>query len=790
MSSELTVSAPITVGQNISIQRDKTINSLRKKFHVEKLEMAKALLHRNGITIDPNAKTLDELMKYIKKHENPNIAYNAEQMIAGISQNLQNLLSELENGSMNAFQKFMNKAEAVVKPLANITTKSLAVRTAVTLAPTVTSKLVVSAGITGWNAFKLIKNKKERAVLTRENELEKILQELEVTIIDDDIIDTRFNEEAQEKIREFLKNKKIDFVDSGYMSLRQAIHNLDFMNKKELCHILNDLLHRELQIEARLNTRKGNFFEKIKQGGQKVTKGAIAGVGAAAAINSIDPALLAGPLNGTALGYIAEKLMSNDFLTKIMGLTGTIGTAALEWIPVVGEQFENAFAIENMIVLGIGGAGLGVAGIAASSVMKVAKSIKDKFKYISRSKEIKKLDAKCYGDSDRAELEILRQLRSQKENTPEEQMIIDLVYGYITTDLKQPVNKPNDIFELTTLIGSLDDNCKRKLTSFFEKLKDCNSKNYGDFVNFIIKSGKTISTLTLLGFAGLSVYDLLKDGTFLPEVSAKLFADVPDNVYLMEQMAELQQIPDEVPENATEEFRNIPTNQFGKTQQTYTALSEMTVEEDALTAATNQFSTQISEKMGNDFAYFVENPGEVISDGVAPIGEWWQEEGAPYWKDVFDSEDLWEAGGKIWDGVVSLGGDAWNGIVNGGGKVVDAFEEGAQFVTDVVTGEKVVTFDKAKITNAINALSDAEKINLIHYFNSISDSNITENGRITYKAISQALQGDFLRLEDLIEAHNAKVTIHRTISHAINVLTPAAEVVRTSDDEVQKPMRR
>lgn len=789
MSSELTVSAPITVGQNISIQRDKTINSLRKKFHVEKLEMAKALLHRNGITIDPNAKTLDELMKYIKKHENPNIAYNAEQLVAGISQNLQVLLSELENGSMNAFQKFMKKAEAVVKPLATVTTKSLAVRTAVTLAPTVTSKLVVSAGITGWNAFKLIRNKKERAVLTRENELEKILQELEVTIIDDEIIDTRFNEEAQEKIREFLKKKKIDFVDSGYMSLRQTIHNLDFMNKKELCHILNDLLHRELQIEERLNKRKGNFFEKIKQGGKKISNGAFLGAGAAAAINSIDPALLAGPLNGTVLGYIAEKLMSNDLLTKIMGLTGTLGTAALEWIPVAGEWFENAFAIENMIALGIGGAGLGVAGIVASSAMKVAKSIKDKFKYISRSEEIKKLDAKCYGDSDRAELEIMRQLRNQKENTPEEQMIIDLVYGYITTDLKQPVNKPNDIFELTTLIGSLDDNCKRKLTSFLEKLKDCNSKNYGDFVNFIIKSGKTISTLTLLGFAGLSVYDLLKDGTFLPEVSAKLFADVPDNVYLMEKMAELQQIPDEVPEIATEEFRNIPTDQFGETQQTYTALSEMTVKEDALTAATNKISTQIDE-VGNDFEYFVSNPVEVISDGLDPIGDWWQESAKPYWQDVFASESLWEGAQKIGEGIWDLGGEALNGVANGGKKVVDAFGEGAQFVTDIVTGEKIVTFDGEKITAAINALSDTEKINLIHYFNSISENNITENGRITYEAISQALQGDFLRLEELIEAHNAKVTIHQGISNVLNVVIPSTEVIRTLDDEVQKPMRK
>ena len=42
-----------------------------------------------------------------------------------------------------------------------------------------------------------------------------------------------------------------------------------------------------------------------------------------------------------------------------------------------------------------------------------------------------------------------------------------------------------------------------------DKLKDCNTTNYGDFINFIIKSGKTLSTLTLLGFAGLSVYDLL-----------------------------------------------------------------------------------------------------------------------------------------------------------------------------------------------------------------------------------------------------------------------------------------
>lgn len=787
MSSELTVSAPAT--QTISIQKEKTIASLRKKFHGEKLEMIKTLLHNNGITIDPNAKTVDELIKYIKSHENSNIAYKAEQMIAGISQNLQNLLSELENGSMNAFQKFIKKAEDVVAPLARVTTKSLAVRTAVTLAPTVASKLVVSAGITGWNTFKLIRNKKERAVLTRENELEKILQELEVTIIDDTIIDTRFNEEAQEKIRDFLKKKKIDFVDSGYISLRQAIHSLDFMNKKELCHILNDLLHRELQIEERLNKRKGNFFEKLKQGSQKITKGVLAGVGAATAVNSIDPALLAGPLNGTVLGYIAEKLMSNNLMTKIMGVTGTVGTAALEWIPVVGEQFENIFAAENMIALGIVGGGLGIAGIAASSVMEIAKNIKNKFKYISRSKEIRKLDAKCYADSDAAEWEIMRRLRSQKENTPEEQMMIDLVYGYIANDLKQPVNKPENIYELTTLIGSLDDNCKQKLTQFFEKLKDCNSKNYGDFVNFIIKSGKTISTLTLLGFAGLSVYDLLKDGTFLPEVSAKLFADVPDNVYLMEKMAELQEISDQVPKEASTEFRNIPADQFGKTQQTYTGLSQMTEEVDAIDAVANDFSTTGTE-LKNDLVYFSEHPIEVIKDGLKPIGDWYEESAKPYWQDVFNSESLMEAGGKLWDGTVSLGEDMWNSIVNGGKEVYNAFEEGAQVVTDIVTGEKRITYDGEKIISTIASLSDNEKINLIHYFNSLSESNITENGRITYEAISQALQGDFLRLEELIADHNAKVAIHQGISNVLNVVTPSAEVISTLDDEVQKPIVR
>ena len=93
-------------------------------------------------------------------------------------------------------------------------------------------------------------------------------------------------------------------------------------------------------------------------------------------------------------------------------------------------------------------------------------------------------------------------------------------------------SKPKNMYEFQRVISSLSHSKKKELSSFFTRLRNYNNNNRSDLVNAVIKTKDTITTLALVGLSGLSIYDLLKEGEFLPSLSSELFSEVPGNIYL------------------------------------------------------------------------------------------------------------------------------------------------------------------------------------------------------------------------------------------------------------------
>lgn len=242
---------------NDNLEKDKK-NNLREEFSIVKFNLIKNELQSNGIEISFNIKTISELKEFVKKNYSDIIYKNVLDKIDKISSNLDNLITGLSEKEGNSF---INKLEKIVVPLSKIAALGLASRSAVLLAPTVESKLVVTGAIMVNSIYKLVKSKKAGIVVSQESECNLILQELEVTKNSSGlVIDTRFPKEIQEEIRNFLITHKVNFINTGYLSLREAIYNLDFDSKRELCNIINNRLGRGISVEERIKSKKKFFF--------------------------------------------------------------------------------------------------------------------------------------------------------------------------------------------------------------------------------------------------------------------------------------------------------------------------------------------------------------------------------------------------------------------------------------------------------------------------------------------------------------------------------------------------
>ena len=741
---------------DLNAAKDKTKRRIKDQYKDVKLNILKEALKNANIKYDDTTTSLGELKSSLKANLTDYDYNRALDVFSKIDSSFDNMLKTLGEGATDSLSKFFNTFEKVSKPIAKVGAKSLASRTALILAPTMVSKLVVGGALTANAVYKMVKNRKEGKVVDEAYQCDRVLQELEVSRNNNgDVLDTRFNEDVQEEIRKFLKDNNISFNDFGYLSLRETIYSLDTSKKKELCNIINQKLGNKVDVNLYFDKVRDNFFDKIKKDFKKIGATSAAAVGAATAVNSVDPAIIAAPVNGFLAGMGVSSVTDNPLLIGTGGLGGGVLTSVAESLPLFGKYFENAFALENLAISGVVGVGAGVVGVAGASLISLVKGLKDKFNTQVDRNNILKIDGEKYLENNKEELRLIQENLLSKENSIEEQAIVDLVYNYMVDENIHLSRRPKNVLEFSNLLKELNPQDKRKVLRYIDKLKNYNSENYNDFINMITKAGNVASTVALLGLSGLSIYDIIKDGEFLPELSAKLFKDVPNNIYLM--------IPEKTMINSLD-YRNDFVNSESKvamiadkdlaaTENHYKELLSMTMEEGT--------RTQVAQNVGNDFEMaaedfkfgvksFIENPVESVSTGVKTAKE--------NINTMFNNLKEAVSDGKLFDG------------------------SGLRKVVSYVKNEKVLIPNEAAIEAYINSLSIDEKVNLAYYFN---NSINVDPGDINYESIALAIQKHLPEIQTAIENYNEKMIMLRASSDAVT----AAGVILPGVEEIDKNVK-
>ena len=470
---------------NTKERKEKTMNAIKAKLEQAKLNLIYIELEELNIPFNRNYDSVDKLVKSLKR-ELSELDFNKVQgIVKKVEDSLNTMVQELEKGSTNAFTKFMTSD--LTKTIAKSLGIALAGRTALLLAPTVGTKALVGAGLAGYGLYKIIKNRKEVILINETNELNNILRELEVTKEDDTYIDTRFDLNAQSEIRRFLADLKISFDDTGYRSLRQTIYSLDNEQKKSLCFLLNSKLGKGIDIEGRVAKAKRKL-NVIASGAAGISAGASLGMQAATAINSVDPALTAGVLNGTLLAKWVEKITQLEWFSKLSGGLGIIGSEVLEHLPVVGGVATKIFAAENLATFATIGAAGGLAVSTALGLASSFKSIHDVSVAKKENEKYLKLDNEKYGEVDKVELEAIAKKLNEPANLGE-LAVLDIVNGYLKDENIKLEETPNSIASLKKEIDKLKGEEKRKAEYIVNEIEK-NMSSDPDFIQKLKKAGK------------------------------------------------------------------------------------------------------------------------------------------------------------------------------------------------------------------------------------------------------------------------------------------------------------
>lgn len=702
--------------------KQKTQSELTKKVQSEKVNLIREALKNDNIDVSTDCIDVSSVKNELKSKLPATLYDNVLHKIDGISRSIDELLENLENSSANSVQNFFKKSEKFFKPIAKATTLGLASRAAVILAPTVASKLVISGALASNSIYKLVKNRKAGNVISQESECNRILNELEITTNADGIVtDTRFNEEIQTIIRDFLKDNNVSYLDTGYLSLRQAIYSMDFEKKKMLCNIINTKLEKGIDVNNRIESKnKNSIFKSVKKTAISTGAGITTGVGVATAINSVDPAIMAAPINATALGTTLYELTNSKYAGLASAAAGAGGTAILERIPIVGKGFENIFAAENLIAGSVTGAligtGVGIASILGAQAVRTIKNMHNQFSNMKEQKELLEFDSLKYADDNKAEFGKMQDI-TLKSNTPEEQILFNLIYEYMTDEMDIEFKEiPITLKQLTQCIESCDKEQKEKLHSFIGRLRECNNDR-SDFVNTVAKVSNAAKIATTVGLAGLSTLDILKDGTLLPEISRKLFKDVPNNIYLM--------IP-EKPEINRIDYNGELTDRTGD----YGMIENVTQAKE---------NYQVLEGMQKEVnpieASSVATKQDQVSSGYDIEGSW-EGETALNWV-----KRAWSDTKEFFNTPIS---EHLDNLFNG-------TKEMANDIVGTAKGEAEIIPDIERINDTVASLPEEQLLDLAYYYNTSPDIDKTTE---VYQAIGNAMQAKLDVVQERINEYN------------------------------------
>ena len=523
MSEVVAINYP-AFNTRVKTNKRQVIKQLEKKVEEGKLDMLKASLREKSITFNDEITDYYQFIDSLQSLTGTDLII-ANKLVNNINREVDRMILSLKDGSTSAFTKFLQTVnDKVLSPVGNVVTNSLAMNTVLSLIPSIPVKMGVSILLTGMSLANIYKVDKYKMVTNRTYELDKVLQELETTIDKDgNIIDTRFSENDQTIIRSFLKTNNVIYEDTGYLSLREAVYSLSVEQKEELCRKLDMNKEQEERIE-KLND---NLFTRIRK--KVITPIAIAttgGVGLATSINSIDPTLLAAPLNGTLVGTIVSKLTESKVIGWVSGaITGCLNFVG-KFIPAISSLVNKISAIENVAVLAVAGAGVGLLGVIGKGIYNAIKNRKNIFNTQKLQKKLADKDQELYGEKDIEEISRMREILKERSHK-EETFIISIVCQYMNEIGIEYEKVPDNLQELQELINGLSNKEKRQIRKLFESLEEFLHREPNKFKRCMKKAGKFIKTVVTLGLAGMSVTNILTSGGFFAMIKEKLFGVEP-----------------------------------------------------------------------------------------------------------------------------------------------------------------------------------------------------------------------------------------------------------------------
>ncbi len=538
MNEAITLNNESIFLDNIRKNKKIVIKNIEKNLDKAKISMLKHMLSTYNFEFDDTITDYNLFVKSVLKELNDKDYANILAISNNINKNIDEVFKKLKGGSTNAFTEFMsNTFKKVIVPIAKSATLSLAGASVIGLMPTVGTKITAGSAILGASIFKMNKNNKESNLISLNNELNKILQELEITIDKNKkIIDTRFDSKVQEVIIEFLEKRHIIFKNTGYLSIRNTIYNLEVNDKLELVKKINVEVGNKIDIDERIKGFDKSLLTKAKENViAPIVKTTAAGLGIATSVNAIDPAILATPLN-TIGGYIAGNAFQNLISTKWIGdvvkyLTTAVSgglTAFGKYIPVVGELLNKTFAIENICTLTASGFILGSGIVLGKTLISPLINYIKNYKNNKKIKEILKKDAEYYLEDNQKEIAKIQE--DLKFNYESDKVIIELVCRYMD-ELEIEYSKiPENIKELKLLIENLDNKNKKDVLKLLISLEDFNQREPKTFKKCVKKAGKFLFTAAVCSLASLSIYDILSGGGFLQHLNEKIYNI--DNTYM------------------------------------------------------------------------------------------------------------------------------------------------------------------------------------------------------------------------------------------------------------------
>jgi len=257
------------------------------------------------------------------------------------------------------------------------------------------------------------------------------------------------------------------------------------------------------------------------------------------------------------------------------------------------------------------------------------------------------------------------------------------------------------------------------------------------------------SKLAIAGLAGLSIYDILNGGEFLPELSSKLFKNVDGNIYSAIQ--EKESIDWRNPNNNEQDVSMIPNGEEVDTGLHYDQINDMTQEGNGINQTVDGVKYRVGDanaRASNFLSELKDDPVNAIKEVPRSIKNFWQ---------------------KIADRFENLSGDFELPVPD---NPLEAFQS-------------TTYADREAISEYIKNLSDDELLNLAYYYN--HSANVDTNS-VTYEAIGEILtqNNNLLRIDNAIKAYNEKMKMIHTVDEVIKDSGVIFPVITDVDEQVKK----